>query len=285
MLHLQQKAHYSLEEFRRGNTSIVGGGGGGRYSEPISPDNDNDELALLGGKTRLVAKIEPSSPQILERSPQSQNPIVPLPLSPTMQNHLDPSVVEYLQSFNHPHSVLGGGGGPGSAGSQISPQGATFTDVDLSPVSAYGMTTISPQTYQQEPSPFMGGGGSQQQQQHQQTLRHGGPSHHSLNGSGSGTTLRDVTMGPAASVTSGGGGSGSNGHSGQRALFPQYFPVFDYGGGMMGGGGGGGSGTYPPTTPILDTPTPAGLQRKLSGSPEGNMHTTWQDFVNTLQMS
>jgi len=252
MLHLQQKAHYSLEEFRRGNTSTVG-----RYSEPASPDNDNDELAILGGKTRLVAKIEPSSPQILERSPQSQNPIVPLPLSPTMQNHMDPSVVEYLQSFNHPSSMSG----PGSAGTQISPQGVTFTDVDLSPISAYGMTTINPQTYQQEPSSFMA---PSHQQQQQQGLQHGGPSHHSLNGS----TIRDVTMGGPT-----GGGSS------QRNAFPQYFPVFDYGSGMMG------NGTYPTATPILDTPTPAGVQRRSSGSPEGNMQTTWQDFVNTLQMS
>ncbi len=125
------------------------------------------------------------------------------------------------------------------------------------------MTTINPQTYQQEPSPFMG----PSQQHQQQSLRHGGPSHHSLNGS---TSIHDVTMGGPA-------GGGSNGHSGQRPLFPQYFPVYDYGSsGMMGG-------TYP-TTPILDNPTPAGLQRKLSGSPEGNMHTIWQDFIH-LQTS
>lgn len=262
MLHLQQKAHYSLEEYRRGNTSTSN-----RYppgSEPVSPDNDNDELAILGGKTRLVAKIEPSSPQILERSPNSQNPIVPLPLSPTMQNHLDPSVVEYLQSFGPPSTA----NGPTSPGNQgPSPQRGSFTDVDLSPVSAYGMTTINAPGYQQDTSSFMAQSQQQIQAQQQQGIRHAGPGHHP-----NGNTVRDVTM---AGPTSG----GANGSSAASASFPQYFPVFDYGNGMVDG-----SRAYP-TAPILETPSPTGPQRKSSGSPEGNMHSTWQDFVIGLQMS
>ncbi|KAF9449957.1 hypothetical protein P691DRAFT_666328 [Macrolepiota fuliginosa MF-IS2] len=241
MLHLQQKAHYSLDEFRRGNSTV------NRYlpgSEPVTPDTDNDELALLGGKTRLVAKIEPSSPQILERSPNSQNPIVPLPLSPTMQNHLDPSVVEYLRSFGQQPSTANA---PTSPGNQVpSPQRGSFSDVDLSPVSVYGMTSIAPSGYQQEPSSFMG----QSQQMHVQPQQTTNP-------------------------TSG----GTNGSSAAPASFPQYFPVFDYGSGMVGG-----SGNYPPA-PMLETPNPGGPQRRSSGSPEGNMQSTWQDFVIGLQMS
>lgn len=244
MLHLQQKAHYSLDEFRRGNIQAAN-----RYpgSEPVSPDNDNDELAMLGGKTRLVAKVEPSSPQILERSPHSLNPIVPLPLSPTMQTNLDPSVVEYLRSFGPNASA----NGPTS--SQISPQRGSFSDVDLSPVSVYGMTTINTPGYQQDTSPFMAQSQQQMHPQQQQGIQHG-------------TTVRDVTMGPA------------NGANGQPASFPQYFPVFDYGSGMMNG-----NASFS-AAPILETPSPTG-PRRASGSPEGNMHSTWQDFVNGLQMS
>ncbi|KAJ3568149.1 hypothetical protein NP233_g5908 [Leucocoprinus birnbaumii] len=288
MLQLQQRAHYSLEEFRRGNISTTVN----RYppgSEPVSPDNDNDELAILGGKTRLVAKAEPGSPTLLERSPSSQNPIVPLPLSPTMQHHMDPSVVEYLQSFGPPTAMNGGSAGPTSAGSgnQISPQRASFSaDVELSPVSVYGMTTMNTSTtYSQDASSYMSPTQPQSQhqsQQQQQSMRHAGPSshHHISNGGGS---LRDVTMASAPNASSSTtGGIGPSDVSVQS--FPQYFPAFDYGSGMMGNSSTTASAAYG-GAPILDTPSPSGVQRRSSGSPEGNMHSTWQDFVMGLQMT
>lgn len=285
MLQLQQRAHYSLEEFRRGNINAVVN----RYppgSEPVSPDNDNDELAMLGGKTRLVAKVEPSSPQLMERSPNSLNPIVPLPLSPTMHHQMDPSVVEYLHSFGPP-SATTNGGGPSSAGSgtQIGSQRGSFStdvNVDLSPVSMYGMSTLDTSTtYPQDASSYMS-----PQSQQPQGMRHAGPPHHQQHHhhpSHSNGSIHDVTMGSASSSTAAGGGAGPSIQS-----FPQYFPVFDYGTGMMNGNTGttaAGSANAYGGAPILETPSPPGVQRRSSGSPEGNMHSTWQDFVIGLQMT
>lgn len=314
MLQLQQRAHYSLEESRRGNTIA------NRYpvgSEPVSPDHDNDELAILGGKTRLVAKVElPTSPNLMERSPNSHNPIVPLPLSPTMHHHMDPSVVEYLHSFGPPVAThSGGGGGPsdGSGNHQMSPQqqqsvgfsAAAAAEMELSPVSVYGMTSMStPTSYgAQDSLSYMSSSspthpqrhvGSlshhhhhHQQQQQQQQPQHPAPSHDG------GNSFCDVTTMGSSSTT----------HSVVASSFPQYFSVFDYGSGMMNGNGngliasttttaaaaGGGYGD----APILDTPSPSGgggqqqqqQQRRASGSPEGNMQSMWQDFVMGLQMS
>jgi len=278
MLHLQQKAHYALDEFRRGNTA-----NNTRYSvsDPVSPDTDNDELAILGGKTRLVGKVEPTSPQLLDRSPNSHNPIVPLPLSPAMQTNMDPSVVEYLQSFG---PVNGHAPAPvsSSSSSRISPYSATFTDVDLSPVSAYGMTTMNTSGYQADSSSQFIGTSSQQmhsqqqQQQQQQGMRH------AIN-TLSGTTVRDVTMGSLPPTT-----TAPNRPSAPQPpsvnAFPQYFPVFDYGNNMMNGSYAGSSSTTAGGVPLLETPSPPGGQRRSSNSPEGNMLTTWQDFVN-LQMA
>jgi hypothetical protein len=267
MLHLQQKAHYALDEFRRGNTPNIT-----RYSvsDPVSPDTDNDELAILGGKTRLAGKVEPTSPQLLDRSPNSHNPIVPLPLSPAMQTNMDPSVVEYLQSFG---PANGHASAPTSSSSRISPYSATFTDVDLSPVSAYGMTTMNTSGYQQDgSSSFIGPSQPMhpQQQQQQQGMRHA-INHHP------GTTVRDVTMGPLPPTAS---NRSSAPQSSSVNAFPQYFPVFDYGNSMMNGSFASTSGGVP----ILETPNPPGGQRRSSNSPEGNMLTTWQDFVD-LQMA
>jgi len=304
MLQLQQRAHYSLEESRRGNTIA------NRYpvgSEPVSPDHDNDELAILGGKTRLVAKVElPSSPNLMERSPNSHNPIVPLPLSPTMHHHMDPSVVEYLHSFGPPvaaHSGGQGGNGPSDgSGNQMSAQqqNASFSaEVELSPVSVYGMTSMSTPTsygaqdslsYMSSSSPShaqrrAGSSGHHHHHHQHHHQQHSGSSHDG------GNSFCDVAMGSSTTT--------STTNSVAVSSFPQYFSVFDYGSGMMNGNGamasttmgGGGYGD----TPILDTSSPSGgggagqqqtqQQRKVSGSPEGNMQSTWQDFVMGLQMS
>ncbi|KAJ7695118.1 fungal-specific transcription factor domain-containing protein [Mycena rosella] len=121
MLRLQEKAHHSLEDFRKGKLSPSA-------RARISPDllsvatEENDELSTLGGKTRLVAKKEPVSPLMLDRSPTSHNPVVPLPLSPSMNEQVHPSVLEYLNTFQQQ---------PSSAHSSYSD-----VDVDLSPMDA-----------------------------------------------------------------------------------------------------------------------------------------------------
>ncbi|KAJ7224484.1 fungal-specific transcription factor domain-containing protein, partial [Mycena pura] len=114
MLRLQEKAHISLEDYRKGKISPSA-----RRMLPDSPSpvEENDELSTLGGKTRLVAKKEPTSPLLLDRSPTSHNPVVPLPLSPSMNEQVHPSVLEYLNTFQQPHGSY------------------TDVDVDLSPVS------------------------------------------------------------------------------------------------------------------------------------------------------
>jgi hypothetical protein len=96
MLHLQQKAYLAMEEYERQRDSPTG-----RFAQSnlMSSGDDDDELSILGGKTRLVGKREPMSP-ILNKSPISRNPVVPLPLPLHAGSHFDPNVWEYLSSFS-----------------------------------------------------------------------------------------------------------------------------------------------------------------------------------------
>lgn len=100
MLILQEKAHFSLNEHRQGQASPLSR----QLSEPFSPHNDLDELTALGGKTRLVAKKDStstaSSPAVIDRSPTSLNPVVPLPLmSGNTHQVVHPNLLVYLQTF------------------------------------------------------------------------------------------------------------------------------------------------------------------------------------------
>jgi len=95
MLGLQEKAHISLSDFRKGKLLTVA-----RQMSPETAVDDGDELDTLGGRTRLVAKKGTSgSPPLIERSPTSLNPVIPLPLSSTYDDRVHPSVVEYLRTF------------------------------------------------------------------------------------------------------------------------------------------------------------------------------------------
>jgi hypothetical protein len=135
MLNLQERAHFSLEEFRKGR-------GSNRYgSEPQSP-TDDDELAVLGGKTRLVKK-EPSSPspQLLDRSPVSNNPVIPFIMND--DTTMDPNLREYLQSFGTYNQDV-------PSGSQTS-----FSDPENSPISIYGMTPMTSPTFHDPSSGFV----------------------------------------------------------------------------------------------------------------------------------
>ncbi|KAF5369221.1 hypothetical protein D9757_010028 [Collybiopsis confluens] len=116
MLDLRLRAHESLEEFRKGSKL-------GSSLEPLTPTNENDELAILGGKTRLVKK-EPGSPPMFDRSPISHNPVVPLPLSPSVRNQ---DLVEYLSSFQQ---------------QSTSAPSNTYSDESISPVSMYGLSSL-----------------------------------------------------------------------------------------------------------------------------------------------
>ncbi|KAH7914632.1 fungal-specific transcription factor domain-containing protein [Hygrophoropsis aurantiaca] len=100
MVGLQTKAHISLSEFRKGKVSPLQSRQMS-LSEPLSPYEEDDELSTLGGKTRLVAKKDSlsPSPQVMERSPTSLNPVVPLPLTAGTNHPVHPYVVDYLRTF------------------------------------------------------------------------------------------------------------------------------------------------------------------------------------------
>lgn len=101
MLNLREKARVSLTQNRHSPPSRQP-----TQSEPPTPNDDNDELSVLGGKTRLVASKDKSmSPLLGELSPTSQNPIVPFPMRQDLDGQAHPYVLEYLRSFNtHQHA-------------------------------------------------------------------------------------------------------------------------------------------------------------------------------------
>ena len=253
MLHLQEKAHFSLDEFRRGKDSPLLSRN--LTSGPKTPDGDDDELSVLGGKTRLVSKREPSSPILMERSPISQNPIVPLPLSPGVHNQLPADVLEYLRSFGPSGQHAEGMYAPHSAGtthrsfSQNDNSPTQYsTDTDVSPVSMYGMSSMT-SSFQTEPASY-----AQQQQQ---------------------PSIQGMMRSSQSSAPVGGSKE-------QQGNFPQYFPVYDYG---LSSSNYASSSTYHGNdhAPMLDS-NPMPPHRRSSGSPEGNMQTTWLDFVNNMSM-
>lgn len=274
MLHLREKAHYSLDEFRKGRGSPLG-----KYSmsEPPTPVDDDDELSLLGGKTRLVAKREPTSPIIMDRSPTFGQPIVPLP--PMGQVH--PNIWEYLNTFVPPQNQDAPNQNRSPAGTQSrhnsspsSPRGPSAQNSyseELSPVSMYGLSTMptSP-TFHTEPTPY-----AHQQQLHQSSPTNQFSQHNQLphaqqqqQGMMGNMQASSSTMAPAT-----------------NPAFPQYFPVYDYGASLVNSGMSGGlNGGRFGSAPMLDAnPIPSG-QRRASGSPEGNMQSTWQEFVDGLAM-
>lgn len=99
MVKLQEKAHASLQAFKDGRASPL-------VRTTTLSDSDAfmevDELALLGGKTRLVGKgsasTRPPSPNIIQQSPNSHNPVIPFPLKGA-DEHMHPSVLDYLRTF------------------------------------------------------------------------------------------------------------------------------------------------------------------------------------------
>ena len=103
MKNLQRKAHVSLQEFREGRQSPLTGVAPYRSFAEGTPElEEDDELSKLGGRTRLISQKDLSkspSPQVVTRSPNTHNPIVPLPL-PDATMGVHPTVVEYLSTFN-----------------------------------------------------------------------------------------------------------------------------------------------------------------------------------------
>ncbi|KAH9975864.1 hypothetical protein BGW80DRAFT_1436388 [Lactifluus volemus] len=82
MLKLREKAHASLQAFRDGRSSPLVRSATLSDSDVLA--DEEDELAMLGGKTRLVGKgsapTRPPSPIIIQQSPSSHQPVIPFPL-------------------------------------------------------------------------------------------------------------------------------------------------------------------------------------------------------------
>ena len=248
MLQLQNKAHLSLDEFRRGKGLPMP-----RIPRsPDSPEGEDDELSVLGGRTRLVSKKEPSSPTLQERSPTSQNPIVPLPLSPGLHNQLPPSVREYLDSFK----ISGNQHSYSEPPAQVSPTShrsqGSFSDAEISPVTMYGMSGIPSVSFQTESPTYLA-------QQPMQGIVETQPSPH-----------RRL---PSMDTSMNRNGAGFN--------IPQYFPVYDYG--LASTSYNNGGNPFVQEHGHFET-NPAPGQRRPSGSPDTNMQSTWLDFVNTMAM-
>ncbi|KIY69236.1 hypothetical protein CYLTODRAFT_452841 [Cylindrobasidium torrendii FP15055 ss-10] len=273
MLALQRRAHHSLEDFRRG---LIPGSPGSRGLTVET--NGNDELAMLGGRSRLVKREDQApSPLILDRSPNSLNPVVPLPLSTTM--HMDSNALEYLSSFNtnqHQHVYLDQQQTPASASSHGS---GSYHEMDLSPASRFdsmnGHIQMQHQPHSASSATFPPD--VHTPYNHRQASL---PSFHSsMDMGGSRVTHGHHTIGSHPN------GNGMNGHTNgaqngdihnQQIQFPTYFPVYDY---NFGAGQDNGF------APLLESvPRGQHQRRSSSNSPDTNtMQSTWQDFV-ALQM-
>jgi hypothetical protein len=100
MIKLREKAHASLQAFKDGRGSPL-------IRTVALSDSDismeDDELAALGGRTRLVgrgsAPTRPPSPVILQQSPTSHHPVIPFPLKQGLDEHVHPTVLDYLRTF------------------------------------------------------------------------------------------------------------------------------------------------------------------------------------------
>jgi hypothetical protein len=100
MIKLREKAHASLQAFKDGRGSPL-------IRTVALSDGDismeDDELAILGGRTRLVGKgsapTRPPSPVILQESPTSHHPVIPFPLKQGIEEHVHPTVLDYLRTF------------------------------------------------------------------------------------------------------------------------------------------------------------------------------------------
>ncbi|KAG6897388.1 hypothetical protein C0992_002051 [Termitomyces sp. T32_za158] len=260
MITLQEKAHFSLEEYKKGRGSPTSKYGPSP-TEPNSPANDDDELSILGGKTRLVAKKEPSSPTLLDRSPTSQKPVVPISLG----RQVHPSILEYLDSFNRQEPQQNHGSSShtlstrhDSASSSSGHDHSAYSD-GVSPASVYGMSTVlvSP-TFQTEPDVYSS---------HSQHYTQASPTHQY---SPQHSQHHNVIIG--------------NMHQGTSHTLPQYFPVYDYHTDMANATGHVNGVTGYGDTPMLDAHPVPHNQRRSSGSPEGNMQSTWNDFVADFAM-
>jgi hypothetical protein len=108
MLKLREKAESSLQAFKDGRESplarTVHFSDSGRIPE-------DDELAMLGGGTRLVGKgsaapTRASSPAVVQASPASNRLPIPFPFEQCIDEQARPTVLDYPSAFVPPLPLL-----------------------------------------------------------------------------------------------------------------------------------------------------------------------------------
>ncbi|OCH91033.1 hypothetical protein OBBRIDRAFT_792742 [Obba rivulosa] len=289
MLRLRERAHQALSAHRSSRpargVSAAPSNGSGVKSEPTSPD-DEDELSTLGGRTRLVASKEKSlSPQLPDRSPTSLNPVVPLPLrGAEADQNMHPYVLQYLQTFVPTP-------GPHQQQQQIQVQEQLEQQQQYQ--QQYQQQQLQQQQIQQQLQQQQHLQQLQQQQQQQQELQQRQyqqmqqqqqqQQFHDPQASASPTFEHAPYGGDAPNLgefsqtyASGGGNTDQFGVQVPQMdgmVFPQYFPVFDYGQHV---------GAVP--DPFAAGPLP--MEQDMSGrsySPESaTMQTAWNEFVEQI---
>lgn len=311
MKNLQRKAHVSLVEFREGRQSPLTSISPYRSILDGTPEpTDDDELSKLGGKTRLISQKDLSkspSPQVVTRSPNTHNPIVPLPL-PDASMGVHPSVVEYLSTFNfgapqqngreagqmyvpaqdqtmYTSTPSGSSGGPYSLSNGGAGAMHFHPNVELH-AQTHNLTSAAEALAQSQTSPSSAGSSGM----------------HSMVGP-SPQQSPVHTRGPHVPIV-----AHPQSQQQQQQYFPQYFPVFDYGSGSAAANGS--QGGYGQMQPLA---TPGGVNGVLDGrfehghamayepgpseqeagyangrqslTPEASVHTTWMDFVSQMSMN
>ena len=238
----------------------------------MDEDEENDELLMLGGKMRLVSKNQnstaASSPILIEHSPTSMKPVVPLPLNQAGESSMHPNVVDYLRTFVPTPAPM-----PSANSSQLMPN---------------AMNTV-PMVIQSATSGLAVGSGA--------LVGLPAQAHSHSVPSNAATTLQfqqpdpslfDFTPVPnfATSVSYQPSQPQATQpmQQQQNALdltFPQYFPVFDYSAGGMNGMGM--EGFYTMDMNGVMSEEPRGHSSSAT-TPE-SMQGTWQEFVAQLGMT
>jgi len=103
MTRLREKAHASLQAFKDGRGSPL------VRTVALSDDDrsmQDDELAMLGGRTRLVGKgsapTRPPSPIVVQQSMTSNHLHIPFSLEQGLGEHMHPTIMNYPNAFVPP---------------------------------------------------------------------------------------------------------------------------------------------------------------------------------------
>ncbi|KAF8661287.1 hypothetical protein AX16_001386 [Volvariella volvacea WC 439] len=266
MLKLRERAHISLNDFKNGNASPIGRLMG--VQEPNSPENDNDELSMLGGKTRLVEE-KPGPPTPQTWSPTSGGPVVPFPVS---FGEMDSNLRSYLGTFSRGHDI--------SVPEQLQQQppqqpqlhqGQSSAGPDIQVTQDYMYNMTGYQSFSADPVPRFN---QQHQQQHAQVQQYSpSRSQHQQQPLGLMVDQQQHSHIGASSVT-------STSSANTAPSIPQYFPVFDYSMNVP-------PGVFAPS-PISNSSNFSGggningSPARNSGTPEETMDSAWYEFVQTF---